>query len=100
MMTTFAANASLFRSMRLAWAVGMASLTAAGGAQAQAQPPTTTDLGIDTLCRTSTAGQGCHELHLTTAARFNSNGVRNGTTGTLTLRNLQGSVYTAPNGQS
>ena len=85
-------------AMRLL-AVGAAVVTSSGAAFAQSVPTTST-LGSYTICRTSIAGQACHELSLTTAARFDSAGTRNGTTGTMMLRNLQGTVYTAPNGSS
>lgn len=71
-----------------------------GTAHAQ---PTTTELGTYTLCRTAAAGasgQACHELSLTTAPRLGVNGQRTGTTGTLTLRNLQGTTFTADDGRT
>lgn len=78
----------------------VASLAAPQLAQAQVSPPTTTNLGTYTVCSTSSSAQACHEVSLTTAPRLGGNGARNGTVGTISLRNLQGSTFVAPNGTS
>lgn len=80
----------------MASSLALVSLMLPSAASAQA---TSTSLGgTYTVCRTATAGRGCFELALTTSPRLNASNVRVGTTGTLTVRNLQGSTYTAPNG--
>lgn len=78
-------------------AVAALLLTGARSAHAQA---TTTALGNYILCRTTVGGNACFEIGLTTAARVNGGGVRDGTTGIVTARNLQGAAVVGAGGQT
>ena len=78
------------------WAVVVSLLTVAGSVGAQA---TTTSLGNYILCRTTVGAEACFQLNLTTAARFNGSSVRDGTTGVVSVRNLQGATVAGPAGQ-
>lgn len=79
------------------WAVAVALFTVAKSADAQA---TTTSLGNYIICRTTVGAEACFQLGLTTAARMNGGGVRDGTTGVVSVRSLQGSSVTGPSGQT
>jgi len=82
-------------SARLArWALPALLTAVANGAGAQA---TTTSLGTYNICRTTPGAAACFELGLTTAARLNNVGVRNGTTGVVRVQSLQGAAVAGPN---
>jgi len=79
------------------WAVAIVLLTGAHSVGAQA---TTTSLGNYILCRTTVGASACFQLGLTTAARLNGSGVRDGTTGVVSVRSLQGTTVVGPAGQT
>lgn len=83
-------------SARLArWALPALLTVVTSGVGAQA---TTTSLGTYLICRTTPGAAACFELGLTTAARLNGIGVRNGTTGVVRVRSLQGADVAGPGG--
>ena len=85
----------MFGSRVIRWATSAAVLAAAQPLAAQA---TTTSLGDYIICRTTSGAAGCLQIGMTTAARVNNAGIRTGTTGVVTVRNLQGRVVTGPGG--
>lgn len=85
---------SLFSRLALIAALGSVA-PVASTASAQATPA---DFGTYMLCLNDPTSPTCFQLSLTTAARVNTSGTVTGTTGTLTLRNLQGTTVTSPDG--
>lgn len=85
-------------SARLArWALPALLTVVTSGVGAQA---TTTSLGTYIICRTTPGAAACFELGLTTAARLNNNGARNGTTGVVRVQSLQGAAVAGPDGST